>query len=304
MAITLEALGWRAVILPALGGAMAALHFKGEPVFRSAGPDVGDILDCASFPLMPFANRIGHGLLRIGERRVQLDRELPAMPHAHHGHGWRRDWEVSDVSDRQLTLFYDHPGRGVEGDGGWPWSYRAEQRFLIHSGGIHIDMAIVNRDLHSAMPCGTGIHPYFVRRRASAITLRATGMWVNHTDGLAKALAPTDLFKGAQPVPVDALEGVDNFFPTNEPVTIWGGNHPVVVHGTAMAGIHIYVPAGEDYFCVEPVSHPPDAFGRGEYAAADIVAPSATCHRRWDISLVAGLSGIDKIGSAQKQRQT
>ncbi len=300
MAITLDAFGWRAVILPALGGAMASLNFEGEPVLRSAGPDVGDILDCASFPLVPFANRIGHGLLRIGERTVQLDREPVALPHAHHGHGWRRDWQVADVSDRYLTLFYDHPGQGASGDSGWPWSYRAEQRFVIHPGGIHIDMAIVNRDPQSAMPCGTGIHPYFVRRRASAITLRATGIWANHPDGLAKVLEPTDLFKGDQPVPVDALEGLDNFFPCTDPATIWGGDHSLVLHGSAMAGVHIYVPAGEEYFCVEPVSHPPDAFGRGEYTAADIVAPGETYHRRWDISLAAGLRELDKIGDPQK----
>jgi aldose 1-epimerase len=300
MAITLDAFGWRAVILPALGGAMASLHFEGEPVLRSAGPDVGDILDCASFPLVPFANRIGNGLLRIGERVVQLEREPVALPHAHHGHGWRRDWQVADVSDRHLILFYDNPGQGASGDGGWPWSYRAEQRFVIHPGGIHIDMAIVNRDPQSAMPCGTGFHPYFVRRRASAITLRATSIWANHPDGLAKALEPTDMFQGTQPVLVDALEELDNFFPCAEPVTIWGGDHPVVIHGTAMVGVHVYVPAKEDYFCVEPVSHPPDAFGRGEYTAADIVAPGATYHRRWDISLAAGLRELDNIGDAQK----
>jgi aldose 1-epimerase len=184
-------------------------------------------------------------------------------------------------------LFYEHPGQGASGDGGWPWAYRAEQRFVIHPGGISIDMAVVNRDPQSAMPCGTGIHPYFVRRRTSAITLRTTGIWANHPDGLAKALAPTDLFQGAQPVLVDALEGLDNFFPTTEPVTVWGGNHPVVVHGTAMAGVHIYVPAGEAYFCVEPVSHPPNAFGRGEYTAADIVAPGAVYHWQWHIGLAA-----------------
>jgi aldose 1-epimerase len=283
MAVTLDAFGWRAVILPALGGAMASLHFEGKPALRSAVPDVGDILDCASFPLIPFANRIGHGLLRIGERVVQLEREPVALPHAHHGHGWRRDWQVADVSDRHLTLLYDHPGQGASGDGGWLWSYRAEQRFAIHPGGIHIDMAIVNRDPQSAMPCGTGIHPYFVRGRASAIALRATEMWVNHPDGLAKVLEPTDLFKGGQPVPVNALEGLDNFFPCTGPATVWGGDHCLVLRGSAMAGVQIYVPAGKDYFCVEPVSHPPDAFGRGEYTAADIVAPGATYRRRWDI---------------------
>lgn len=284
MAITLEAFGWRAVILPDLGGGMASLHFEGKPVLRSAGPGVGDVLDCASFPLMPFANRIGDGLLRIGDRIAQLDREPVAWPHAHHGHGWRMDWQVDDVSDRHLTLFCEHPGQGAQGHRGWPWSYCAEQRFVIHPGGIHIEMSVVNRDPQSAMPCGTGIHPYFVRRRASAITLRATGMWANHPDGLAKALEPTNLFRGVQPVPVDALEGLDNFFPCTEPVAIWGGDRPIFLHGNAMAGIQVYVPAGEDYFCIEPVSHAPDAFGRGEYEVSDILAPGATSHWRWDIA--------------------
>jgi aldose 1-epimerase len=287
MSITLDAFGWRAVIRPDLGGSMASLEFAGKPVLRSAGADVGDILDCASFPLVPFANRIGSGLLRFGDRTARLDRESAAWPHAHHGHGWRRSWQVAEVNDRHLTLFYDHPGRSEEGDQGWPWHYRAEQRFAIHAGGVRIDLAIINRDLHSAMPCGTGIHPYFVRRRESAIIVRTTEMWANHPDGLARALEPTDMFQGVERVPVDHLEGLDNFFPCTEPVTILGGDHAVRLNGSAMAGVHIYVPAGEDYFCIEPVSHAPDAFGRGEYEVADILAPGETFHWRWDISSAA-----------------
>lgn len=301
MSVTLEACGWRAVCLPALGGAIASLHFEGEPILRGTGPDIGDILECASFPLVPFANRIGHGRLRIGERTVQLDREPVALPHAHHGHGWRSEWQVDDVSDRHLALFYEHPGNEAHADRGWPWAYRAEQRFALHRGSLRIDMTVVNRDRQSAMPCGTGIHPYFIRRRTSAITLRARSLWANHPDGLAKALEPTDLFQGAQPVPVDALEGLDNFFPCTDPVGIWSGDHPVAIHGSAMAGVHIYVPVGENYFCVEPVSHPPDAFGRGEYTASDIIAPGATYHRRWDISLAGSRGKRDQIIGAQQQ---
>lgn len=288
MAITLESFGWRAQIIPSLGGAMTSLQFDGMPVLRDGAAGTGDVLDCASFPLIPFANRIGHGMLRFGSRVVQLEREPLAWPHAHHGHGWRAEWCVTQITQDRLTLVYDHPGPNDLGNRGWPWPYRAEQRFFVHPGGIQIDMAVVNCHPHSVMPCGTGIHPYFSRSPSSAIAITATKMWATHGDGLARALEATDLFASGKPVPVDALEGIDNFFECTTPVTVFGGGHPVSLRGSAMAGVHIYVPAGADYFCVEPVSHAPDAFGRGDYERGDVIAPGATIHWRWQIDSASG----------------
>ena len=282
--ITLEAHGWRAMILPKLGGALASLCHQGRPVLRSAGPDVADVLHCASFPLVPFANRIGGGQLRFADQMLQLEPDPVAWPHAHHGHGWRAAWNLEDIGPQHLVLSLDHRGDDAGSNRGWPWSYRAEQRMVIGPGGLTIDMAVMNMGTHAAMPCGAGIHPYFIRRRSSAIHLQATHIWANHDDGLAKEPVLTNLFQSPNPVLIDDLEGLDNFLPCTGPVTLFGDDLPLTLDGSNKAGVHLYVPPGEDYFCVEPVSHAPDAFGRGDYSSADILAPGATRHWRWNIS--------------------
>lgn len=288
--IALEAHGWRAIVLPKMGGAIASLCHHGRPVLRSAGSDVANILDCASFPLVPFANRIGGGQLRFAGQLLQLEPDPVAWPHAHHGHGWRASWQLEDIGPQFLVLSFDHRGDNAGNNRGWPWSYRAEQRMAIGPGGLSIDMMVINKDTHAAMPYGSGIHPFFIRRRASAIDLQATHSWANNADGLATELVITDLFRGANPVLIDDLEGFDNYLPCTGPVTVFGGDHPVTLDGSNMAGVHVYVPPRENYFCVEPVSHAPNAFGRGDYGSADILLPGETRHWRWDIS-----SGGDSV---------
>lgn len=285
MAIILEDAGWSAVVLPETGGAIALLCYRGEPVLRSACPDVDDVLDCASFALIPFANRIGNAELRFGDLVMHLDADPTVLPHAHHGHGWRAAWTVKRVTQSALVLAFDHVGHDTRSNRGWPWAYHAEQRITIGPDGLTVTLAVTNRDLVSNMPCGTGIHPYFVRRPESSIQATATKMWATHADGLASEQVRSDLFGPGQCVAVAQVEGLDNYFPCSGPVTVLSSDRPIVVGGDSMAGVHIYVPRGQDYFCVEPVSHAPNAFGRGEYGAADIIAPSATKCWRWDIGI-------------------
>jgi aldose 1-epimerase len=282
--IRLNAAGWSADILPETGGAIASLCHEGQPVLRSAGPDVDDVLDCASFSMIPFANRIGNADLRFGDQVLPLVPDPAALPHALHGHGWRVVWAVKRVTPSEVVLAIDHAGHDARNSSWWPWAYHAEQRITIGPGGLSIALAVTNRDPDANMPCGTGIHPYFARRPDSAIQAAATTMWASRADGLAIEQVRSDIFSSGQGVPVTQIEGLDNYFPCAGPVTVLGGDRPIMVGGDGMAGVHIYVPRGQDYFCVEPVSHAPNAFGRGEYGAADIIAPGATKRWRWGIS--------------------
>jgi len=100
--IRLNAAGWSAAVLPETGGAIASLCHEGQPVLRRADPDVDDVLDCASFALIPFANRIGDADLRFGDQVLPLEPDPAALPHALHGHGWRVAWSVKRVSPSEV----------------------------------------------------------------------------------------------------------------------------------------------------------------------------------------------------------
>ena len=129
------------------------------------------------------------------------------------------------------------------------------------------------------MPGGAGIHPYFPRVANSRVVASATRMWRNDATGLAIAEVDDNRFVGERAVPIGALDGVDNCFASAGPVVVEGGGRSISVSGAPGRGFHLYVPTGADHFCVEPVSHFPDSFGRGEWSETDRVAPGAT--RRW-----------------------
>lgn len=284
MPVNLEAAGWNATILPETGGAVASLRHHGRHVLRPFSEGTPDVLDCASFPLVPFVNRIGKGRLWFSEQAVQLDADPAALPHALHGHGWRTSWRVENATESQLVMSFDHCGQDSRKSRGWPWSYRAEQRIGLGISGMTIDIAVTNTGQATAMPCGTGIHPYFIRRKTSTVQFTASRMWANSDDGLAQDFVAATHFISGQSELVEQLEGLDNFFPCTGPVMVVDGEMSLAVGGDGMAGVHIYVPRGKDYFCVEPVSHAPDAFGRGEYERRDIIAPGATARWRWQIT--------------------
>jgi len=121
------------------------------------------------------------------------------------------------------------------------------------------------------MPVGTGIHPYFIRMPGSAVAINSTTVWSNDESGLAIELAHDGRFYDGAMVPVARLEGCDNFFPSIGDALIATPDGVVRLQGSDTAGFHIYAPAEENFFCVEPVSHAPNAFGRGEYDAHDLL---------------------------------
>ncbi len=66
-ALTLEAQGYRLELAPERGGSVLRLDWRGEPLLR---PLCGNtIFDVASFPLVPFSNRIARGRFNTGLRK-------------------------------------------------------------------------------------------------------------------------------------------------------------------------------------------------------------------------------------------
>jgi aldose 1-epimerase len=107
------------------------------------------------------------------------------------------------------------------------------------------------------MPAGLGLHPYFVRREADKIETAALRMVVSSSDGIPVGEAPID----AGETRVAALVGLDNLL-LDESGCIrlhLGGLH-CDMKASGAVGFHVYVPEHENFFCVEPVSHPPNAF--------------------------------------------
>src|SRR5690349_784157 len=85
-------------VVPAGGGVARWSSVRDGRLFdwlRPATPsDVarGNPLGMASFPLVPFSNRIRDGRLRFEGRTIEIPLNFPPERHALHGHGWQRPW--------------------------------------------------------------------------------------------------------------------------------------------------------------------------------------------------------------------
>ena len=65
-------------------------------------------LENASFPMIPFSNRINKGLFTFRGNQIQLPLNYPPEKHAIHGHGWRKKWNVSEAKENFAVMEYKY----------------------------------------------------------------------------------------------------------------------------------------------------------------------------------------------------
>lgn len=261
-------------VAPALGGSILRLSVAGAELLRKARPGTDDIQQVACFPLVPFANRIARGRFVFEGTEVAIGFDPDGNPHALHGHGWRHAWTLTERSEDRVQLAFDYAGQG------WPWPYRAEQTIALRADGLEIEIALHNRHADKTMPAGAGIHPFFSRFGSSTIAANARACWRTDETGLAIEEQVDDRFSADRPCPVTYLEGVDNFFVSDGDVLV---DRRIHVAGDRTVGFHVYVATGQNFFCVEPVSHVPDSFGRGEIRSEDLIAAGG--RKSWRFSI-------------------
>ena len=89
------------VVMPASGAALLGWVLDGTHILRPARPEAvmnGDVRGLSCFPLVPFCNRIANGRFVWRGVEYRLDRNFGDHPHAIHGLGWQRAWQVLSAS--------------------------------------------------------------------------------------------------------------------------------------------------------------------------------------------------------------
>lgn len=251
----------RLAFAPEVGGAVAGFTVAGRDVLRPMAMGAADALLTASFPLVPFCNRIPNGRFGFEGREVVLPPNLGDHPHALHGQGWRGVWTVEKAERGEAVLSYDHPA------GDWPWSYRAEQRFVLGEHGFRAELSVINTG-GTTMPAGLGFHPYFPRREGEVLTAANDGVWLIDPEVLPTIHHPgsreADWAAGA---PVEGHGLIDHCYTGwNQRAVLSAPGQPdtVITASPECRWLHVYVPPGETYLCVEPCASRPDPFGEGE----------------------------------------
>lgn len=175
------------LLAPALGGSIARFDLVEQtqkiPILRGAEGWPSSVLEAASFPLVPFCNRVRGGRFSFRGREVTLARNMEGDASPLHGQGWLAPWTVKSQAAREAELSYLHEA------GEWPWRYEARQQFKLDEDRLSIRLACRNLS-DEPMPCGLGQHPYLPCTADTRLDTRVATAWTIDENVLPVAEVP------------------------------------------------------------------------------------------------------------------
>lgn len=255
--LTLEDELSRVALAPEIGGSLVnwTLRANGRPLLR---PSVEDRLDgvtprqLACYPLAPWSNRIAEGGFDNPDGWLALAPNTPHDPYPIHGSAWQRPWRAIECLSRQALLRLDSHE---------PFPYRAELRVQLIDGSLNLTLSVTHQGEHPAW-YGLGLHPYFPRGAQTQLQASAQQVWIGSADRLPdhqEDIPPTWRFDQLRALPDEridhAFSGWDGRFRLLEPEAGYQ------LEGRASGCDHFlfYTPPQQDFFCIEPVTHPINA---------------------------------------------
>ena len=276
--LTLTAGASSIVVAPEYGAGLAGWVLGRTPLLRRALPEAsvnGNPHAMGCFPLLPYGNRIGHARFQWRGTDYSLKRNFGDRPHAIHGAGWQRAWTLAEASARSVTVTLDH-----QPDDSWPFAFHAAIGYALSDVALTVTMRLTNHH-HAPAPAGIGLHPYFPKAHNAALRFHATGAWANGPDFLPLHHgAPPGAWRHDAPRPI-ADSRLDNC------LTGWSGTADILAGpaslrieaSAAFRHLQVFTPSWTDFFCVEPISHIPNALNRPNLPpeqAMHVLAPAET----------------------------
>ena len=261
---------------PETGGAVDNfMLLRGDqavPVFRptTAAGSAAGVTARACFPLVPYSNRIAGGRLEAGNCTIWLPANSALSNYPIHGHGWLAPWLIKHHDGQTAVLEHAHDGRD-----GWPFAYRAGQRFELTELALRVTLSLENCS-PKTMPAGLGLHPYFERTPLCSVRAGVSNVWLADE-------AAVPLERVAVPAQWDIAAGraIDSLV-LDHCFGGWNGQARIdwperrlqlsIATEPALDHLVVYVPPARDFFCVEPVSHANNAFQLAARAVPEVGA--------------------------------
>nr|WP_294502079.1 aldose 1-epimerase [uncultured Rhodopila sp.] len=276
--LTLSAGESSIVVAPGTGAGITGWMLGRTALTRRALPEAtsgGDSHAMALFPLLPYCNRIGSAAFTWRGEAYRLARNFGDNPHAIHGVGWQRAWTVARVSPHAVTMVLNHCP-----DTSWPFAFEAEITYSLSASGLTVAMRLTNRH-GSEAPAGLGLHPYFPKQHDPGLRFNATGAWHNGADALPERHGPVPgdwRHDGFRPIVQSRLDNC--FTGWDGRADIRAGSASLRIEASAVfRHLQVFTPHWADFFCVEPVTHVPDAVNRPDLPgeqAMHVLAPDET----------------------------
>ena len=288
--VTLRQGDYELELCPKGGGCITAFRYRGLDVMRSAtkGYWLNFEPRCAgSFPLVPYSNRIADGRFTYDNRTYRLPINMPPEPHAIHGDGWHGAWTVETESASEAILVFEPKEAAI--------AHRSRQLFKLDDEGLTVMLELTNSGLHP-LPFGFGHHPYFPRTDGMSLKATVSGVWLPDERNIPKDkidLPPDWDFNRQKRL---AALDLDNCFAGFEGKAAmhWPETGlSLVINADPIFGhLVVFVPPGEDFVCVEPVSHVTNGIhqlinGRDD-TGLRVLQPSETLRGRMSFSATLG----------------
>ncbi|HUR89954.1 MAG TPA: aldose 1-epimerase [Ramlibacter sp.] len=294
----------RVAITPDVGGSIASFRTerKGGAIdwLRPASEEglaARNPLAMASFPLVPFCNRIRNGRAIFEGREIRFPPNHPAeqSPHPLHGIGWQLPWHVASASHDEVRLFLR-----MTASRAWPWSFSSTLRYHLTASRLEVEIAITNDD-SAPMPAGIGHHPYFPWTPGTRITSPCTAMWKGDAEAMPTGIEETEAVrKLREGTELRDLELDNNFTGWQHrtliewPASAAGPERMIVMEAQPPLDYFVlYCPHQYDFFCAEPVSQCTDwlnmipRYGQRLLGGAR-VEPGGTLNARFALTPHAG----------------
>jgi len=252
----------RITVNPDLGGALQQFTFQGIDVFRPSIKGNNTPEAQSLFLMMPYCSYIENGHFNYFGINRSVPPNQPNSPSPIHGDVWLNACQITKQSEHGVTLVYQH-----NQNKGFPFNYTATVTYDLLDNGLKITLSLYNNS-ELPMPCGMGVHPYFLHPETAQIQFQSTHIWHNQQDPIFDRPYPTpnewNFEKGkALNGPFDTAfggwDGKANIIYPNEKLKIDITAQDIFHH------LILFTPKQADFFCLEPVSNTPNAFNLAAY---------------------------------------
>lgn len=251
-------------ILPENGGSVSFLKYlKNDRYVDILRPMTDKTLDANSaalFLMVPYCSRIrGGSFVYFGITR-KVPKNQAGIPDPIHGDAWKSAFDVVEASSSRVVLKMSHN----KDKGGFPFSYDLEVTYELTTENtlkIKLDLKNVNA---LPMPCGMGVHPFFVKTKDIELDFNTQTVWSNWSDPIYDKPYVTPeawRFSGGRPLKNAVFDTCFGGFDGTAKI-----NYPdlgVFVTLTAKENfkhVVLYAPKGKSFVCLEPCTNTANAF--------------------------------------------
>lgn len=252
-------------ILPEIGGSVSFFKY-------TQGSNIRDIMrpfektakgfdsnNASMFVMLPFCGRIRGGSFVYWGITRKMSKNQAGIVDPIHGDGWKSVWDIVSQSSTKLHLKMTHD----KSKGGFPFSYDGEIIYELIDNQLAVTLSVKNLN-PLPMPCGLGIHPFFVKTKEVELDFPTKMVWSNESDPIFDKPYETPAtwqFDGGKALKNAIFDTCFDGFEGKASISYPDLGISVGIEADdQFRHIVLYAPRGKGFFCLEPTTNASNAF--------------------------------------------